>query len=267
MTGPTDEQLEGIRQASDLILKAGYLVAFVGAGMSVESGIPPFRGPGGQWTRHGEPTGLDYHQFTQDPAGWWERRLREETQPGNPTYEMKQAVDRARPNPGHHALVELERAGWLRYLITQNVDNLHLQAGSINVGEIHGNRTKLRCLECGLRVYKDAYPVVAIPPRCPECGGTMKIDTVMFGEPIPSSVMAICLEEAKKCDCMLLIGTSGSVHPAASLPLVARGRGATLIEINPYPTSLTPVADLRLRLPSAQALPQLAGNVLAGLRA
>lgn len=266
MTAYTEELEEGVQQASDLILRSTHLVAFVGAGMSVESGIPPFRGPGGLWTRYGEPTSLSYRQFIQDPAVWWEERLRDEGQPGNPTYELKSAVDGAGPNPGHYALAELERIGILKYTITQNVDDLHRRAGSVRVAEIHGNRTKLRCLGCSIRMPRDEFPISEVPPRCPECGSIIKLDSVMFGESIPSDVIKVCEEQAAKCDCMLMIGTSGTVRPAASLPLVARDMGASLIEVNPHNTSLTGMADVVLRGASGEILPLLAARIRSGLK-
>ena len=260
----TRELEEGIHRAARLILNSIHLVALVGAGMSVESGIPPFRGPGGIWIRYGRPTTLDYRPFIEDPAGWWETRLKDEEAPGNATYELKLAVDGARPNAGHYALVELERLGLLKHIITQNVDNLHRRAGSNNVAEIHGNRTMLRCVGCGLRLPRDEFPIVEIPPRCPRCGETIKIDSVMFGEPIPPDVLALCLRQVEKCDCMLMIGTSGTVRPAASFPIVARGRGASLIEINPHKTPLTPSADILLCGPSGEILPVLVAEVREG---
>ncbi len=265
MTELNGEFAEGVQQAASLILNARHLVALVGAGMSVESGIPPFRGPGGLWTRYGEPTSLGFKQFIQDPAGWWDRRLREEKEEGNPTYELKLAVDRAGPNPGHIALAEMERMGLLKYIITQNVDDLHHRAGSVNVAEIHGNRTKLRCLDCSVRLPRDEFPIVDIPPGCPECGGIIKIDSVMFGEPIPGDVLRVCIEQAQACDCMLMVGTSGTVHPAASLPIAARERGASLIEVNPYETSLTAAAHLLLPGPSGEILPMLVARIKEAL--
>ena len=170
-------------------------------------------------------------------------------------------MDAAEPNPGHYALAELEKMGLLKCLITQNVDNLHTRAGSLSVAEIHGTRTMLRCLNCGIRLPREGFPVLDIPPRCPECGGTLKIDTVMFGEPIPPDVLAVCVDQAERCDCMLMIGTSGTVHPAASLPMAAKSRGAALVEINPYETSLTPAADLVLCGSSGEILPVLVATI------
>ena len=171
--GTSPNELDSaIRRACDLIRTAKHAVALVGAGMSVESRIPPFRGPGGLWTRYGEPTSLSYEQFAKDPIEWWATRLAEEEQPGTATYEMRTALDGASPNPGHFALVELERMGLLKHIITQNVDNLHSRAGSVNVAEIHGNRTKLRCTDCMVRLLRDEYPVVELPPPLPEmCRG------------------------------------------------------------------------------------------------
>ena len=246
-----------IDQAAALVRRSRHVVAFSGAGLSVESGIPPYRGPGGLWTKHGQPPLLSYKQFAEDPRGWWESRLSAETEPGNPVYEMKLAVDRAMPNPGHLALAELERRGLLNCVITQNVDNLHHEAGSTALLEIHGNRTRLRCLQCGNRRPRDGFPLAELPPRCPECDGLLKMDTVMFGERIPPDVLQACWAETHACDCMLVIGASGMVNPAAQMPVVAHQNGATLIEINPSETTLTRLCDVTLSGPSGRILPLL----------
>ena len=132
------------------------------------------------------------------------------------------------------------------------------------MAEIHGNRTKLRCLDCGIRLPRSEFPVAHIPPACPECGGVIKIDSVMFGEPIPKDVMSVCVQQTEKCDCMLMIGTSGTVRPAASLPMVAKERGASLIEANPHETDLTPVADVVLTGPSGEVLTTLVRKIKDG---
>jgi NAD-dependent deacetylase len=237
------------------------LVALSGAGLSAGSGIPTYRGAGGLWTQHGTPPLLSYQEFASDPAGWWARRLAAEEDPSHPVYQMKQAVDRAAPNAGHLALVELERRGVLRWVITQNVDNLHAEAGSRALLEIHGNRTRLRCLECGLRFSRDDFDLTKVPPACSECGGVLKLDTVMFGEPIPPDVLDSCREAAETADCMLLVGTSGTVNPAARLPLVAKERGAMLIEVNPESTPLTQWCDIALSGPADAILPELLRSI------
>lgn len=248
---------EQIRTAAWEIRHSQYVVAFCGAGLSAGSGIPTYRGPGGLWTQHGTPPLLSFREFARDPAAWWRQRLLAEEDPSHPIAQMKQAVDCARPNAGHLGLAQLERQGRVRCVITQNVDDLHAAAGSQRLLEIHGNRTRLRCLGCGRKYPRDGYDLSAIPPRCGECGGTLKLDTVMFGEPIPPDVLRACFDEAQRCDCMLLVGTSGTVNPAARLPLLAKEAGATLIEINPEPTPLSLLCDVVLSGPADAVLPRL----------
>ncbi len=250
---------QAINEAAILLVRSSYVVALVGAGMSAESGIPTYRGPDGLWTKYGEPPMNSYQLFTQSPSAWWEQQL----SPDQPAHriELLKALDAAKPNTGHYALVELEEIGALKYIITQNVDNLHLAAGSKRVAEIHGNRTKLRCIECGYRRPREGFEVDDLPPHCPQCNGIIKNDTVMFGEPIPADVLNMCMEQAAKCDCMMLIGTSATVYPAAAFPEEVRARGAPLIEINPSPTPLSDSAHVVLRESSAMALPQIAQRV------
>lgn len=243
--------------AAHILADARYAIALTGAGLSVESGIPSFRGPDGLWTRYGQPSNLSYRVFSRDPQAWWEHRLRDEATPGNPTYDLKDAVDRAIPNPGHVAMVELEQVGILRAVITQNVDGLHTAAGSSSVLEIHGNRNHLRCVSCGHRQPRHGYVITDLPPVCGECGGVIKLDTVMFGEPIPRATLDACIEEVQKCDAMLLVGTSGAVNPAAQFPLMARERGAQIIEVNPIPTQLTLATHVVLTGAAGEILPAI----------
>ena len=249
---------ETITAAAQILADADYAIALTGAGLSVESGIPSFRGPDGLWTKYGQPGNLSYRVFAWDPQNWWERRLRDEVTPGNPTYDLKDAVDNAAPNPGHVAMAELERAGVLKSVITQNVDDLHRRAGSVNLLEIHGNRNYLRCIGCGWRRPRAEYAITDVPPVCRECGGVIKLDTVMFGEPIPTAVLDSCFTETQRCDAMLLVGTSGAVNPAAQLPILARERGAQIIEVNPEPTQLTVSAHVVISGPAGEMLPAIA---------
>jgi NAD-dependent deacetylase len=246
-----------IERAAALILRAGYVVALTGAGMSVESGIPPFRGPGGLWTKYGEPPMNGYQRFLADPAQAWRERL----SPSGPMRELWETLQAAQPNPGHYALAQLETAGVLRCLITQNVDNLHRLAGSQQVAEIHGNYMLTRCIECASRFDREEISLDVLPPHCPRCDGILKSDTVSFGEPIPADVLARCFEETEKCDCMLVAGTSATVYPAAQFPIDVRHRGGALIEINPYETELTRFTAISLRGPSAAVLPELVARI------
>lgn len=254
---PVTELGQQIEKAAELVVGSRYPVALVGAGMSVESGIPPFRGPGGLWTKYGEPDMQGYRRFLDDPKGYWLERIEDE----GPMAEFRDTFSQARPNPGHLALAEMEVLGHMKCVITQNVDNLHQAAGSRHVAEIHGNSTKLRCIGCSNRWPKVEFHIEDYPPLCPGCGGVVKDDTVMFGEPIPFDVMVECEAEASRCDCMFLIGTTAEVYPAAGFPTTVKAKGGTLIEINPYQTVISHVCDVVLRGPSGEILPKIVEGI------
>lgn len=246
---------KAVEMAAQCIRRTRYVVALVGAGLSQESGIPTFRGPGGLWTRYGEPPMDGYQRFLRDPRAYWEEQMRQEKEGARA--ELLGAIAQAKPNPGHLALVDLERMGILQCTITQNVDNLHREAGSQRLIEIHGNRTLLRCVSCGLRLPRREFTIRELPPHCPECGGVIKGDGVMFGEPIPKKWLEECYMHTARCDCMLLIGTSGTVYPAAGFPQMVKMQGGSLIEVNPLETHLTPICDVVMRASAAVALPRL----------
>lgn len=248
---------EALDQAAKLILSASYVMAMTGAGISVESGIPPFRGPGGLWTKYGEPPMNGYERFLENPRKAWEERLA----PSGPTKEMWARLSVAEPNPGHYAFVELENLGLLRSLISQNVDNLHVRAGSQHLLEIHGNYSLIRCIECNTRFPAAEVPLHQLPPQCPSCQGILKSDTVSFGEPIPVDVLQKCQSETQLCDCMIVAGTSATVYPAAAFPIAVQQKGGSLIEVNLYESELTPLATVSLRGSSAEILPQLVDKV------
>ena len=245
-----------IDKAAQTILKSDYVIALVGAGMSVESGIPPFRGPGGLWTKYGEPDGSSFSRFLDDPKDWWEKY----TSPQGYMKELVETIESAEPNPAHYALTDMEQLGVLKHTISQNVDNLHVRAGSKKLSEIHGNMFKLRCIACHAQYEMDEISREMLPPHCP-CGGLIKTDGVMFGEPIPPKVLDRCQAETERCDCMILIGTSGTIYPAAGFPSLAKHRGATLIEVNPYETPFTEICEVILRAPAAECFPLLVGRI------
>jgi NAD-dependent deacetylase len=254
----SEEQLEeAIEAAARLVVASNHVVALVGAGHSVESGIPPFRGPGGLWTKFGEPDMLSYQSFMRDPKKWWEERI----SGTGPLQELIDALGQAQPNPGHYALAELEQMGQLQHIITQNIDNLHQEAGSTAITEIHGSSAKLRCIACNTRWPVDEFPIEEVPPKCPQCGGMVKTDTVMFGEPIPHDALSECISQTHMCDCMLLVGTSGVVYPAAGFPQDVKMAGGRLIEINPNETALTVLCDIILRALAGTSLPLLVERV------
>ena len=223
-----------------------------GAGMSVESGIPTFRGKDGLWTRHGQPPTDGFSRFREDPVGWWQKRLNQ--QMDDHMIELRDALVRAEPHEGHHALAKLERIGAVHHVITQNIDGLDLKAGLTNLIEIHGNRSRLRCIGCGERTFLGDFVPSEPPEPCAICGDVVKLDTVMFGEPIPRDTMAAARAQVDKANCMVAIGTSASVRPASGLMWIARANGAKIIEINPVETKLTSICDVVIRAEAGEAL-------------
>jgi len=252
---------DSIELAADALLEHGYVVCLTGAGMSVESGIRPFSGPGGIWTERGEPPLDDYRRFVLNPAAYW----RELLSPHGVRYELQSSLEAAAPHQGYHAMVELESLGAIKYIITQNIDGLHRKAGSRNVAELHGNYTLCRCVSCGVRSDRVEVDTIVLPPRCTVCGGVIKDDVVVFGEPIPQDVGEICIEQTDRADCMLLVGTSAYVYPAAGFPLRVAERDGTLIEIGPHPTEISDLCDIVVRGTAAEALPALARAVASRL--
>lgn len=277
------EQLVG-RAARDLV-DSEYAIALTGAGISTESGIPDFRGPSGIWTKNPEAERRayqSYERFLEDPKGWWQESL------SRPARSLFGDLEKVMPNPGHYALAELEKLGILKCVITQNIDALHEKAGTKNLLEYHGNFRKLRCVACGSRFRQDAFDLEELrrenqlPPRCPECQGVIKSDSVAFGEPIPSDVAHQSLEEAWKCDLMLICGTSAVVYPFANLPRIARQRrmeterltgtgiyavakipAVTIIEVNAEPTPLTTerISDYLIPGKTGEILPSIVEQV------
>lgn len=221
----SDEEITRI--AKD-ILQSKNTVALSGAGMSVESGIPPFRGAGGLWERYDpEEYGHIATLHTAPEKAWILLR------------EMAKGITQAKPNKGHYALAELEKMGFLNTIITQNVDGLHHLAGSRDVIEFHGNLQWVVCMGCKDRLRSTEISLDVIPPRCKKCNAVYKPDAVLFGEPIPPDALTRAHQESRACDLMLVIGTSAAVYPAASMPEVAKGAGAKVAEINPSETPLT----------------------------
>jgi NAD-dependent deacetylase len=203
------------------------LVALTGAGISVESGIPDFRSPGGLWERFDPMEYAHIQAFRRHPAKVWTLLK-----------EMDAVITAARPNAAHYALAALEAQGKLRGIITQNVDNLHQAAGSQRVVEYHGNALRFVCDTCKGQHPRDTLDFDHTPLYC-LCGGLVRPDVVFFGEPIPEAAQEEADKLARDCDLMLIIGTSGEVAPASYLPYTAKKAGALIVENNLTPTSLT----------------------------
>ena len=221
-----------IAAAVDHLAATRNTVALTGAGISIESGIPPFRGKGGLWERFDPMEIAHIDALVRDPARVWKVLVKE----------LKEIMDRAAPNDGHKGLARLEQLGILQTVITQNVDGLHQLAGNTDVIEFHGSFAWQRCMQCGRRVETRSVDATILPPRC-TCSGVLRPDAVFFGEMIPPIALWRSREATTACEVMLVIGTSAIVQPAASMPLAAKENGAVVIEINPEATPLTGVVS------------------------
>lgn len=233
-------------QAAQWIKGSKHAIAFTGAGISVESGIPPFRGENGLWSKY-NPIFLDTQYFLANPEKSWS--LIKEI-----FYDF---FGQAKPNKAHYALAEMEKLGFIKGIITQNIDNLHQFAGSKNILEFHGTSRTLTCVNCETRLGSDKL-IDKIPPRCPKCNGIMKPDFVFFGEPIPPYVHEASVKEASLSDIFILIGTTGEIMPASTIPFIAAQNGAKFIEINIEKSKYTDtIVDIFLQGKASEALDHL----------
>lgn len=243
-----------IAQAARLLAQCERLVVLTGAGVSKESGVPTFRDAlDGLWARYDPQELATVGAFRRNPGLVWD------------WYEYRRALVRqAAPNPGHVALAELEALLPQVVVVTQNVDDLHQRAGSTDIIALHGALMRSKCFnDCqGRPTLMDvetlpANPDEEGPPTCPHCGGWVRPDVVWFGENLPREALDRALALAEAADVMLVVGTSGVVQPAASLPFVAARAGAAIIEANPQRSEITALADVWLDAPSGEALPRV----------
>lgn len=235
------------QKAAELIKNSKHTTVFTGAGVSVESGVPPFRGEEGLWNDY-DPIILDLKNFYKNPEESW--------------ITIKKIFydyfGKAEPNKAHQVIARLEKDGYVKAVITQNIDNLHQQAGSKNVFEFHGNSRHLVCIECG-----EEYPVTdellaELPPKCKKCGEVLKPDFVFFGEAIPEREEKLSFEEAEKADLFIVIGTTGEVQPASLIPVVARSKGAKIMEINIKKSNFTDdITDLFIEEKASLAMEKI----------
>lgn len=244
-----------IRHAARRLAHVQRLVVLTGAGISKESGIPTFReAQDGLWARYAPMMMASREGFLSNPKLVWE------------WYEYRFGmVEAARPNPGHLAIAELEQIIPGAAVITQNIDGLHQAAGSRLVYELHGSIRRYKCLS-GRHTGFTRQDVLAAgekPPRCPRCGDLLRPDVVWFGEYLPEDVLAAAFALSEQCDAILVVGTSGVVQPAASLPFVAARAGALVIDVNPERDEIADVADIFLQGRGGAILPEL----VAALRA
>ncbi len=229
----------------ELLKKDPKICVLTGAGVSAESGVPTFRGENGIWKKFRAEELATVDAFMSNPdlvLAWYQHR--------------RDIIDNIDPNPGHYALAKMEEHFSDFCLVTQNVDNLHRDAGSESVLEVHGNIMKNKCMNCNKPVERLDFREGDELPKC-ECGGMIRPDVVWFGEMLPQDVFEEANRKAFQCDLFFSIGTSAIVYPAAALPITAKQRGAYLVEINVTETELSTLADEVLVGPSGEILPKL----------
>lgn len=242
-----------LQEVADIISNSKSMIAFTGAGISVESGIPPFRGPDGLWSRY-DPQCLDLDYFHLNPVESWKAIK-------SIFYDF---FGEAKSNGAHKVLAQLEEKGLLKAVVTQNIDNLHQEAGSKTVYEFHGNSQKLVCLQCGKSYVPSEVNLDELPPKCEHDKKILKPDFVFFGEGIPEAAYRKSLQAARDADVVLVIGTTGEVMPAAMIPTEAKRNGAVVIEINTEESNYTDgITDYFLRGKASEILRQL-NEVLNG---
>jgi NAD-dependent deacetylase len=235
--------------ARNALAAAERVVAFTGAGISAESGVPTFRGTDGIWAKFKPEELANLNAFMRNPAMVWEWYAA-----------RKKIIAEVQPNAGHYALVEMEKLFPSFTIVTQNIDNLHRRAGSTRVFELHGNIERNYCMRCGKQFTNEYVLQGSAVPRC-DCGGLIRPDVVWFGELLPEDEWEGAERACRNADVLMSIGTSGVVYPAASLPLEAKRNGAFLVEINPEPTPLTDEADEFLQGKAGDILPALVEEV------
>lgn len=247
-----DDDLTMIR-AAGLLAAVERVAVLTGAGVSKESGVPTFRDAlDGLWSKYNPQDLATPMAFKANPKLVWD------------WYQYRRdLVKNAQPNPGHFALAALQKRFKFFSLITQNVDDLHEQAGSTDVIHLHGNIARTKCFfNCqGDPTFVDLttiqYDPEDTPPKCPHCGRWLRPDVVWFHEILPKHELELATSASQSCEVMIVIGTSGLVEPAASLPKLAKKSGATVIEVNPDYSMITSIADVKLAGASGVMLPQL----------
>ncbi len=219
---------ENIHKAVNVVRNSNYVVVFTGAGISVESGIPPFRGINGIWAKY-DPRSLELDYFLNNPSASW-RVIKEIF------YEY---FGQFGPNKAHYIISNWQNKGYIKSVITQNIDNLHQEAGSKKVIEFHGNSKTCICLSCESKYTIDEVDLAQDIPLCHKCKGILKPNFIFFGEGIPEPAGSLSFREADKANAMIIVGTTGEVMPASLIPREAKKAGATIIEVNTHPTAYT----------------------------
>jgi NAD-dependent deacetylase len=244
-----EEFSKALGQAAQFVIRAEKIVVLTGAGVSKESGIPTFRDAlTGLWANYDQEKLATVEGFLSDPPlvwQWYDSR--------------RKTISTVEPNAGHHALVELEKFAREVVVVTQNIDGLHRAAGSKRVIELHGNIDRIKCFDNEHEALNIPFGLKE-PPLC-HCGSLLRPAVVWFGEPLPDQALRQAFLLAEESDVIMVVGTSGLVHPAASLPFLAKRNGATVIEVNPERTPISDIAEVRLQGASAKILPDLMAQI------
>lgn len=236
-----------IKETAEIIKESKFTIAFTGAGISVESGIPPFRGEDGLWNKY-NPEVLDLGYYLNNPEECWQY-IREIF------YDF---FADAKPNKAHQVLARMEQEGMLQAVVTQNIDNLHQQAGNKVVHEFHGNSKRLVCHKCNEVYDVRNFDLKNIPPRCKGDNEILKPDFIFFGEGISTAAFEDSFADAEKCQVCIIIGSTGEVTPASFVPRTAKQNGATIIEINPSESLFTDsITDFHLQGSAGKILEKL----------
>ncbi len=239
---------DAILLAAEAIKKSQSLISLTGAGISVESGIPDFRSAGGLWEKYDPAIYASIETFNRHPEKTWEM-----------IFEMVELTESAEPNPAHRALADMEGMGFLKAVITQNIDNLHQKGGSRKVIEYHGNASRLECRKCSSHFGISDYDLSRRDvPRCGKCNQVLKPSVIFFGEMIPREALVESHNLSQYADAVIVVGTSALVYPAASIPFEAKERGAVIIECNVEKTGLTrEITDIFVEGPAGSTLPKI----------
>ncbi len=253
----SEELSQNIKKLADLIKEKKEFIAFTGAGISTESGIPDFRGPNGIWKKYKPIMLKEFLSNSYDREEYWRRKI-----------ELYPALNSAKPNTGHISLAEIFNAGLLKYIITQNIDGLHQKAGIPveNVIELHGSNTYISCLSCGKRYeWENILPLFGTEiksPKCNDCGGWLKPATISFGQSMPEKETSKALVIAENSKILIAVGSSLLVYPAASIPGITKQAGGLFAIINNTSTVQDPAADIILRGNAGDILKELRNIVL-----
>jgi len=241
---------EFITEIARELKKVKRVVAFTGAGVSEESGIPTYRSKGGIWIKYDPSKYASLEGFNENPSYYWE--FFKESR--------KSVLEKARPNPAHYALAELEKIGKLKCVITQNIDGLHQSAGTKDVIELHGTTKTFRCRKCEKRyTLNDVNELLEtqLPPKCSKCNDIIRPNVIFFGEILPEDAINRAIREAEQSDFLIAVGSSLVVYPAAQIPMTAKEHGAKLLIVNLEETGMDFMADFMLKGKAGKIVPEL----------